>query len=161
MPVFQNGAELALCSQERRGMWVCCTSECDSKMIFLDFFALTYHQYHNFKSSYWASLHLNHMSCVIVVAFCHFSRVGTCPSIEIFLIFSQSTFNNAFSIYCIGGCDGPWIDPPSLLGPRLRRAPLSWAALDSILHDNYSAYWYFLLRCRFPHGQGHEVWYCL
>ena len=52
---------------------------------------------------------------------------------------SQSTFDNAFSIFCIGGGEGRWIDPPLLLDPRLRRAPLSWAALDSILHDIYSA----------------------
>ena len=52
---------------------------------------------------------------------------------------SQLTFDNAFSILCIGGSEGRWIDPPLLLDPRLRRAPLSWAALDSILHDIYSA----------------------
>ena len=38
---------------------------------------------------------------------------------------SQSTFDNAFSIFCIGGGEGRWIDPPLLLDPRLRRAPLS------------------------------------
>ena len=38
---------------------------------------------------------------------------------------SQSTFDNAFSIFFIGGGEGRWIDPPLLLDPRLRRAPLS------------------------------------
>ena len=87
--------------------------------------------------------------------------------------YNQSTFINAFYWNCVyfhsqstlmlflfcckGGDEGIWIDPPPLLDPRFRRAPLELSCVGLEFRM------IFILRCRFPccTGRAYSLVLCM
>ena len=80
------------------------------------------------------------------------------PWIEIFVLCTVSQhLIMLFLFCCIGRGEGLWIDPPPLLDPRFRRAPLELSCVG------FEFRMIFILRCRFPccTGRAYSLVLCM